>query len=333
MSNTPWMLIVVGSSTLVILIVSIVIAIALSSSHLNSASTDTNPHLNSIGTSPAVDIEELPTEWDFLSEVFSKYVNVFGVHIFATTDTPNSKVAHASHVLAQYLDNNADGMPDNPAVLNAMTQVNASIIMVAEENDMESIFRKAPERLHQMLDDGQLRAAVLYGEETNPHNRFDGSLEEVLHLISSVGYAQVYPDVFGEHTDSTIARHMDNARGGHFEEHRESDCYDDEPNKTWGSGQCALPPNGEYPEDAWYTYDDPTCNYSCMVTEYFYWGLTSLMGAQSDNQRCANISWEWTPCTAKLVNSMDPELYDLLTDPQYSLPLILPDGNYALPMP
>ena len=280
----------------------------------------------------STDIEGLPSEWEFLSEVFSKYVNVFGVNIFATKDTPDSKVRHASNVLAQYLDNNADGTPDNPAVVNAMTQVNASIIMVAWENDMETVFKGVPERFHEMIDRGRLRVQDLYGEETDPpkaEGRFDASLEEILHLITSVGYAQTYPDVFGEEPGSTIARYMDNARGGHFEERRDSDCDDDEPNRSWQEGQCALPPNGEYPEDAWYTYLDPTCSYGCMVTEYFYWALTALVGAQSGNQRCNDISDEWVLCTNKQVKSRDPDIYTLLTDSQYALPTILPDGNYA----
>jgi hypothetical protein len=274
-------------------------------------------------------IEGLPSEWQFLSEVFSKYVNVFGVNIFAAVDTPNSKLGHASSVLAQYLDNNADGMPDNPIVVNTMTQVNASIIMVSSEDNMESLIRRLPERFHEMIDRGQLEVQDLYGEETDPPDGFDASLEEVLHLISSVGYAQTYPDVFGEEPDSTIATYMDNARGGHFEERRDSDCEDDEQNEDWEVGQCALPPNGEYPGDAWYTYLDPTCDYACMVTEYFYWALTALLEAQSDNHRCNDISDEWVLCTNKQVKSRDSDIYTLLTDSQYALPTILPDGNYV----
>jgi hypothetical protein len=122
---------------------------------------------------------------------------------------------------------------------------------------------------------------------------------------------------------------MDNARGGHFEERRDSDCEDDEQNEDWEVGQCALPPNGEYPGDAWYTYLDPTCSYGCMVTEYFYWALTALLEAQSDNHRCNDISDEWDLCTNKQVKLRDPDMYTLLTDSQYALPTILPDGNYT----
>jgi hypothetical protein len=239
-------------------------------------------------------------------------------------------------VLAQYLDNNADGIPDNAAVVEVLSNSNASIFMAATEDDMESVEERLPESIHRMLDSGQLRVLHLYGEETNPPKatgEFDASLEEVLHLITEVGYAQTYPGVFAEERGSTIAKYMDIARGGHFEERRDSDCEDDERNEDWKEGQCALPPNGKYPTDAWYTYLDPTCSYACMVTEYFYWALTSLLGAQSDNQRCNDISDEWALCTYTQVKSKDPDIYTLLTEPQYARPTKLPDGNYTLSTP
>ena len=276
-------------------------------------------------------LEELPEDWQFLSEVFSKYVSVFGVRIFATEDTPDTKVIHGSNVLAQYLDNNADGISDNNAVVEILTNSNASLFMTATEDDMESVWERLPERVHRMIDSGELRVHDLYGEETNPPKtggRFDASLEEILHLITSVGYAQTYTEVFGEEQGSTIGKYMDIARGGHFEERRDSDCEDDEPNEDWPEGQCALPPDGEYPTDAWYTYLDPTCSYACMVTEYFYWALTSLLGTQSDNQRCKDISDEWGLCTNQQVKSRDPDIYNLLTDPRYALPTTAPDGTY-----
>ena len=65
----------------------------------------------------------------------------------------------------------------------------------------------------------------------------------------------------------------------------------------------------------------------CMVTEYMYWGLTSILGAQDD--RLAVIGQEWKLNTAELVETNDPTLYNLLTDDQYKFPTHLPDGAYA----
>ena len=64
-----------------------------------------------------------------------------------------------------------------------------------------------------------------------------------------------------------------------------------------------------------------------MITEYVYWGLTSMLGAQA--QRCSEIEHEWRPCTSAALNETDPELVTLLTNPEFNLPNVLPDGDYA----
>ena len=61
---------------------------------------------------------------------------------------------------------------------------------------------------------------------------------------------------------------MDGTRGGYFE---------DIPNR--------------YPANSWYHYDDDECEYSCMITEYIYWSITSLLGAQKN--RLEDIQDEW----------------------------------------
>ena len=114
--------------------------------------------------------------------------------------------------------------------------------------------------------------------------------------------------MFGGRKGTTIANAMDTARGGYQ-----------------GSGQ----PVNLYPAGAWYTYDDPTCDYACMVTEYFYWGLTSILGAQDYSGRCAFIEVEWDLCSRAQVQATDSTLYNLLTNPIYSLPTKLPDGTYT----
>jgi hypothetical protein len=88
-------------------------------------------------------------------------------------------------------------------------------------------------------------------DETHPEfhqgnrKRFDASLEEVLHLVLHVGWANAYPEIFGVEPDSRLAEAMDVARGGHFE---------DIPN--------------QYPASAWYHYTDESCDYGCQVMEY-----------------------------------------------------------------
>jgi len=54
--------------------------------------------------------------------------------------------------------------------------------------------------------------------------------------------------------------------------------------------------------------------------------MTSILGAQED--RFDEIGHEWKLNTKEKVMETDPDIYNLLTDPQYKLPIILPDGNY-----
>ena len=81
-----------------------------------------------------------------------------------------------------------------------------------------------------------------------------------------------------------------------------------------------------YSENAWYTYDDETCDYACQVTEYTYWALTSILGAQSN--RLGDIGHEWSLNTSAKVQQTDAAVYDLLTESQYGFPTVLPDGKY-----
>ena len=245
-------------------------------------------------------------EYSAFSQYFSKHVSVFGVHVFASSNTPDDKVLHAAHVLAQYLDNDEDGVVDDAALLEEMTERpgGASLIMFADEAEIESsgVFDS------ESLD--SFRMQDLYGEETHPEGSsanggFDATLEEVWHLISSKGHSGLHPDVLGEEQGSALAEAMDLARGGHFVDIPQS-----------------------YPDTAWYHYDDPTCEYQCQVTEYFYWALTSLLGAQDYPGRCDEIAVEWELCSREQVQSGDVAAFELLTDATYRLPTVLPDGSY-----
>tara|TARA_B110000459_G_C16230025_1_gene324592 strand:- start:239 stop:589 length:351 start_codon:yes stop_codon:yes gene_type:complete len=66
-----------------------------------------------------------------------------------------------------------------------------------------------------------------------------------------------------------------------------------------------------------------------MAIEYIYWALVSYMGILDDAQTAQGIANEWEPYNATLLQSMDLLMYDLITDPQYKLPQLAPDGNYC----
>ena len=257
-------------------------------------------------------VKSTPSKYSEMSKYLPKYGEVFEIPFFASKRVSDSKLSHAMNIMAQYLDNDEDGTPDNPEVVDELVNRGAGMIMFADENEAEN---------SEVWDsDSPMdRYQELYAEETIiSGSRFDASLEEILHLITDIGYEGVYPSVFGEFSGSQLANLMDNARGGHFE--NEGTITED--GETY---QLAVP--SSYPVGAWYTYYDETCTYDCMNTEYLYWAMTSILGAQKD--RCGEISQEWKLCTKEKVISQDPGIYALLTDPQYALPKVLPDGTYG----
>lgn len=260
-----------------------------------------------------VSIRKLPPAVGGLMGAFDQYINVFGVHIVATDSVPQDRLLHAANVLAQYLDNDSNSLPDDPLVIGQMVAHNALIIMPATQSDSLFLFLKLP--LH-ILQSGQVYAQELYGNETVPpgqtgtFGQFDASLEETLHLITNTGYAKVYPETFDSAHRSELLRLSDQARGGIF----------DTPPMT-------------YPTEAWYHYDDETCDRACNADEYLYWALTTLLGGQAG--RCDEIAHEWEPCTAEQLREVDPEIVTLLTDLQWKMPTKLPNGKYqgVMPMP
>ena len=49
---------------------------------------------------------------------FSKHVVVFGIDVYATANTGDDKILHACNVLAEYLDSDEDGVPNNQDVVD-----------------------------------------------------------------------------------------------------------------------------------------------------------------------------------------------------------------------
>ena len=254
-----------------------------------------------VAAPPTFKIGPIPSgELDVFRKQFTYYINVFGIHLFGTATTPPAKLRHVAIILAEYLDNDEDGKPDNPKVLATMVQRKAFLFMTANERALGRLD-------HEVFQDaGFHHGQGQFATETNPGgDEFDASLEEVLHLVTHEGYAYAYPEVFGEKPGTTLANCLDMARGGHFKR---------------------VP--RRYPKGAWFTYDDRSCDYGCQCTEYLYWAVTSVLGAQDTARRREDIGQEWRLYNRELVKTRDPKVYELITDPKYKLPSRLPDGKY-----
>ena len=249
---------------------------------------DPNPNTNDVALAP-----------------FTKYVDVLGCFsIYAESTISDAQVLHAAAVAAELLDNNEDGIVDDPSIETQLTSENALMpIFSAEGSSAENTFFNNY--------NGNGVSAVLYQNEVDPtqtgHWGDDATVEEIMHTINHVGHTNVYPAAFSMQANSSLmSAAMDAARGGQF---------------------MTIP--NPYPAAAWYHYDDQTCDYECMMIEYMYWALVSNMGILDDPQTASGIANEWEPYNATLLQSMDTLMYALITDPQYKLPQLAPDGNYC----
>ena len=231
-----------------------------------------------------------------INEIFPNQIKVYGVQIIGTEITPPKDIKKAARILNQWLDNDGDEKPDNSLVVNELIENNAILAMGKTENDLEEAFDSLIDALEAIdvdVDNFERSLIGLISEEPNI-----AYLEEILHLVTQVGYANAYPEVFGEFKGSKISQAMDIARGGSFK----------------------VTPKA-YPENSWYHYYDKSCDYSCMITEYFYWSLTSLLGAQIN--RYDEISEEWELNTPQKMEK-DKLIMELLEDKKYQIPKRLP---------
>jgi len=239
--------------------------------------------------------------------------------VFATAGVPEHKVTYAAHVLSQWLDNDEDGVADDQAVYDEMVAHKLCMVL----GDSEEAY--APGEFDGMIDHFIPREGVAnryraqaYGDQIFPDAiNEDGEVvgphcatwEEFWHAMSDHGWGAVYPSVFGTHRGTELTDAMDDARGGYFREVPDT-----------------------YPPEAWYSYDDTSCDYGCQAGEYFYWLIGTLLGAHDFGGdlfgSCDQIQREWRPCTADELEDIDPVGYALVINPAYNLPTVLPDGHY-----
>jgi len=127
--------------------------------------------------SAEVRIQSIPNNAHEAFQVFEKYVNVFGVHIYTDADVSHEKVLHTAGVMAQYLDNNEDGAPDNQKVVNAMTARDAALFMFNSEGTRdENKFIDMAEELHNR----GVALQPLYGFECVLNGAARGELDATL---------------------------------------------------------------------------------------------------------------------------------------------------------
>ena len=270
--------------------------------------------------SAKIAVTKIPEEYAaFESAGFAKYTSAFGVHIFGTADARDEKLIHAANIIAEYHDNDRNGVPDNMWLLTNMLSRNATILMPrtnAGFGDIDrSKLRSTGHRTQGLWDEESRPGFVNEDGSVNQDVQQDAALEEIWHLFCSAGYSKAYPKAFDptEDANSKLNNCMDKARGGHFTEIPEGG------------------PKKGYPAEAIYYYTDETCSYRCMAVEYMYWSTTSLLDVQEFNylNRRGDTNGEWDAYNPQRMRELDPCMTDLLTNAKYRIPTEIPDGRYV----
>jgi len=241
-----------------------------------------------------------PSQWSSMENKFEQHCSPYGISIFAK-DWPRDKFLHACNMLAQLLDNDQDGCADDANVVKTIRASQSGMAMFATDKNS-----------NYDLIANTFNAQPLYSFETKPgcsgsnesQNCRDAAIEEIFHLVTQKGLSPAYPTDFGEcdskiNNISAMQFQMDIARGGHF---------------------VSIPNN--YPGSSIYHYDDKTCDYSCMTTEFIYWSLTSLLNGQDSSQ----ISEEWEANTPAKLQSELPDMVNLLRNHPNTMVLLSSNG-------
>ena len=248
-----------------------------------------------------------------------KIADSFGVQICAMPDVDQKYLDHAKEVMDGLIDYNDDGIIDNQLAIDKVISTGSVYAVFRNsrgERKFEDVFwsedvfdefmpifdangwdcERADEDkcMHAVESKYGTFLAVFTNEMNLSGSGWDPTIEEGLHLITHMGYAHAYPDIFGQNKDSYIAKLMDVARGGYFEKAKRN-----------------------YPHGAYYTYDDRSCTYSCQVTEFTYWAITSLRGQQEGRAR--EIKEEWKLSDPKKMLEIAPDLVKLISDKRYGI--------------
>jgi len=250
---------------------------------------------------------------DCLNTQFQMFVEVFGLYVVAPSSAPEEYVTHSANVLAQYIDNDADGLPDDSAVLEHLQRENV-LVPVWEMSTREQ-FNQARRRTE--CEDGVTLVASMYYDEDQwaiggieSTGKWDTNLEEIWHIVS-IGWYATYPEFFGDEPSkqSKLVDAMDFARGGRF---------------------FAVP--DKYPDNAWYSYYDDTCDYGCQLHEYFYWITMANIDALDSalTSKCAESSDEWSICNRAELEIIDVLAFGLLNNHGFNLPTSIPNGRYRV---
>ena len=232
-------------------------------------------------------VGDVPHDFSELREAgFENFTSIFGIPVVATQGVSQDTVLHVRSVLADYLDNNEDGIADNPRVVFALQESNAVAAVFTTFGEVEGFDERDGFNIAQPFE-----LITMMQEETDTADSFDASLEEVLHMVTQWGFSLAYPNELGESGDTLLVRALEEAQD-----------------------------SGDY------FYDDPSCDSRCQATEYFYWAITSNMGLQDQRCDDISQEWalcnpqllrERNPAVVELIDNREFRIPTVSPDGRY----------------
>ena len=281
-----------------------------------------------------------------------KVIEVFGIRLMALEGVTDRDLVLSANVLAQWIDNDEDGQPDNPMVQSELQRQNSRMILGV---GFEESIGPWHQEQQQFLDYGDaptfgLDVATInhsrFGLEPSPYStdwqRFepiraaDAATEETLHIITNVGFSGVYPADFwnGEFAEGTpefaslvYKCYVDERKGKGLEgASRLTTAMDN----ARGGFFAEIP--DQYPAGAWYTrYSE--CEYHCLVDEYVHWAAITRAGMMEGRvtgipRNREGQGDEWAIETAQELMERDPRVYEILDRSEFNFPSVAPDGSY-----
>jgi len=281
-----------------------------------------------------------------------KVARVFGVVVCVTPAAwaaSPAKCSHIAGVLAQLLDNDADGKADDPPLVRYMAANHMSMWVPATESDNESggppigqmtgiwetILNSCdtPTNRGASGTDRSTWAAAVGATPgaTGCDPARDATMEEVFHLITE-GAAGLRPAIWGTSKASKAGAAAFALNG----------------NCGWGYAGTYKNPSTPGACVGTYAYSDKTCDERCVVVEGVYWAVVTKMGGLYTTARASSVKQEWlltvpdkgmAALPAGVANAATfeegaPALHALVTDITSDghkwLPSIMPDGKYVV---